>query len=243
MNLRTILLDTVDSTNTYLRALPPEEEGGSTLVVARYQQAGRGAGSNRWESEAGKNLLLSLRIHPSEVSAHEMFVLSEALALAVFGTLNSYAQGFSIKWPNDIYYDDKKIAGLLIENDLMGERVQTSVLGIGMNVNQTLFISDAPNPISLAQITGGEIPLEEVLENLIAQLSLYNKEVEKHHYDAIHSSYLSNLYRWNEEHSFRDAEGLFKARIVDVERSGQLVLLDSAGRQRRYSFKEVEYII
>ena len=124
--LNTISLDSVDSTNTYLRNLPPGDNEDWTLVTACYQEAGRGAGRNRWESEAGKNLLFSLRTHPVFVEAPDVFVLSASLALSVWHALQNYIQGFSIKWPNDIYYGDRKIAGLLIENNLMGGRVQSS---------------------------------------------------------------------------------------------------------------------
>ena len=244
MNLLNIIsLDTVDSTNTYLRHLPPGEDEQWTLVTARFQQAGRGAGDNSWESEAGRNLLFSLRTHPVFVEAADVFVLSEALALSVWSTLQGYAQGFSIKWPNDIYHANRKVAGLLIENNLMGGRVQTSIMGVGLNVNQTRFLSDAPNPVSLRQILGREVPCQEVLDSFVSHFRTYYSKVQAREYTALHARFVQHLYRLGSEHAFRDAGGTFKGRISGVEPSGHLVITDTLGRTRRYAFKEVEYIL
>ena len=241
--LNIISLDSVNSTNTYLKNLPLEENEDWTLVTASYQEAGRGAGDNHWESEAGKNLLFSLRIHPIFVEAHDVFVLSEALSLSVWRTLQSYIQGFTIKWPNDIYYGNCKVAGLLIENDLIGGKVQSSVMGVGLNVNQLRFFSDAPNPISLVQILGYKIPCQEILENFINQFRLYYNRICAHEYQVLYSEYMTNLYRRDSEHAFRDQDGIFIGRIFDVESTGHLVIIDTNGHRRRYAFKEVEYVL
>ena len=241
--LNTISLDSVDSTNTYLKHLPPEEDGGWTLVSARYQEAGRGAGDNSWESEAGQNLLFSLRTHPVFVEATRVFALSEALSLSVWSTLQGYAQGFSIKWPNDIYHADRKVAGLLIENNLMGGRVQTSIMGVGINVNQMRFLSDAPNPVSLRQILGREVSCSEVLQNFVGQFRSYYSRIQAHDYQALHDEFVGLLYRRNSTHAFRDANGTFTGRIAGVDPSGHLIITDAGGHTRRYAFKEVEYIL
>ena len=241
--LNIISLHSVNSTNTYLRHLPAEEDEDWTLVKAHYQEAGRGAGDNHWESEAGKNLLFSLRTHPVFVEAHDVFVLSEALSLSVWRTLQGYVRGFSIKWPNDIYYGDRKVAGLLIENDLMGGKVQTSIMGVGLNVNQKRFVSDAPNPVSLLQILGHETSCQEVLDDFLSQFRLYYDRVRAHEYQALHAEYMENLYCRNREHAFCDQNGTFVGRIVNVEPTGHLVVADTDGHSRRYAFKEVEYIL
>ena len=241
--LNTISLESVNSTNSYLRALPPEPDEDWTLVTAQYQEAGRGAGQNRWESEAGRNLLLSLRTHPVTVLASDVFVLSEALALSVRSTLQDYAEGFLVKWPNDIYHSDRKVAGLLIENSLVGQSVGSTIMGVGLNVNQMLFLSDAPNPVSLAQILGHEEACQEVLECFLAHFRIYYSKVCAREYQSLHAEYMSHLYRRSGMHPFRDRDGLFQACITDVEPGGHLVLQDKEGRRRRYAFKEVEYVI
>lgn len=241
--LNTISLDSVDSTNTYLKNLPPGDNEDWTLVTACYQEAGRGAGNNRWESEAGKNLLFSLRTHPVFVEAPDVFVLSASLALSVWHALQNYIQGFSIKWPNDIYYGDRKIAGLLIENNLMGGKVQSCIMGVGINVNQMQFLSDAPNPVSLRQILGHEIPCSEVLHNFVGQFRSYYSRIQAHDYQALHDEFEGLLYRRNSTHAFRDANGTFTGRIAGVDPSGHLIITDAGGHTRRYAFKEVEYIL
>ena len=120
------------------------------------QTAGRGQAGNSWESEAGKNLLFGLLFHPREVEANRQFILSQAVALSICETLSDYAEDIRIKWPNDIYWKDRKICGMLIENTLVGRCIENCIIGAGININQQTFCSDAPNPVSLRQITGKE---------------------------------------------------------------------------------------
>ena len=238
-----IALDTVDSTNAYAKALPVDKNGELTLVTAEFQEAGRGAGSNKWESERSKNLLFSIIAYPQQLLANQMFALSEVTALAIWDALNSYANGFQIKWPNDIYYGDKKAVGMLIENDLQGKIVRRSVIGVGVNINQTVFHSDAPNPISLAQILGREEDRNQVLDCIMQQFTDYYGMVEKEQYAELHNHYMQHLYRKGELHSYSDDKGTFVARIIDVEPSGHLILEDENKEQRRYAFKEVQFEI
>lgn len=237
-------LEAVDSTNNFLKQYTASCPDLITLVTAEYQTAGRGSASNTWESEAGKNLLFSLLVHPMEVRAEHMFVLSEVLALAVCGALNEYESGFQIKWPNDIYYADKKVAGMLIENHLRGATISRSVMGVGLNVNQQTFLSDAPNPCSLVQILGHEVDREDVLQKVMQHfVQLYGRLGVESEYKVIHESYLKMLYRLGERHEFRDEHGTFWATMVDVHPSGHLILKEDDCRIRKYAFKEVQYII
>ncbi len=153
---------------------------------------------------------------------------------------------FSIKWPNDIYYGDSKVAGILIENDLQGARVLRSVIGIGINVNQRRFLSDAPNPRSLADIVGHDVERHAVLERFMERfVRLFGQITDgsPDALDALHCRYKSLLYRLGQEHGYSDKDGTFRATLTDVEPSGHLVLQDSNGTTRRYAFKEVKYII
>ncbi len=157
------------STNTLVKQLAAEHSAATFLdVSADFQTAGRGQRGNSWESARGENLMFSLLCRPTFIAAREQFILSEAIALSVVETLDEYAEGFSIKWPNDIYWRDKKIAGILIENELgaAGETAQC-VIGVGLNLNQTHFVSDAPNPISLLQVAGLRVRSRDVLYKVV----------------------------------------------------------------------------
>ena len=261
LNVQWIKLDEVDSTNNVLRSSgcsgasrnldTPDDR--ITLVTAEFQTAGRGAGTNHWESAKGENLLFSLRVMPSALPVSRMFVLSEAAALAVRESLNAFLPLapcplplFSVKWPNDIYYGDSKVAGILIENDLQGSRVLRSTIGIGINVNQRRFVSDAPNPRSLADIVGHDVERRFVLERFMDSFTHLYEQIEAGKEDALdvlHEHYKSHLYRCGEEHKYVDEMGVFCATIVDVEPSGHLILVDKEGTRRRYAFKEVRFVI
>ena len=133
-----IHLTQTHSTNLYLRQIlesnPLVEEG--LVIYADFQDAGRGQQGNSWESEAKKNILCSLLLYPRRINAQDQFIISEIVSLGIADTLNSIQDGFAIKWPNDIYYGDKKVAGILIENDLSGKVIYDSIIGFGINVNQ-----------------------------------------------------------------------------------------------------------
>ena len=205
------------------------------VVWADFQTAGRGQGSNRWESERGKNLLFSMLLHPYGVRAHRQFRISMAISLAICKALGQHIGHLSIKWPNDIYWRDGKIGGILIENTLQGNSVKDCIIGIGLNVNQRVFRGDAPNPVSLWQISEQETDCEQLLHDILEAfqdyLGKYNKD-----------EYLSMLYRRKGFHPYSDKDGPFMAELVDVEDSGHLLLRDDDGKERRYAFKEVTFI-
>ena len=168
---RIIRLEETTSTNNYLRGLVGKEplpEG--SIVVTEYQTAGRGQVGNTWESEPGKNLMFSIILYPDFLPANRQFLISQIAALSVKETLDAYVDGITVKWPNDIYWRDKKICGMLIENDLTGHSLYCSVIGIGININQREFLSDALNPVSLVQITGREYDREEILNSFLKRL-------------------------------------------------------------------------
>lgn len=241
--MKRIALDETISTNRYAKELPEDQNHGLTLVTAEFQTAGRGAGTNRWESERSQNLLFSLISYPKGLLANQMFALSEVTALAIRDALSSYTPGFQIKWPNDIYYNDKKISGMLIENDLRGKWVLRSIIGVGVDINQTSFLSDAPNPVSLAQILGKAVERNQVLNSILLQFNHYYGMMEREQFSELHNRYMQHLYRRNALHPYADATGTFQARIIDVEPTGHLVLECQNGEQRRYDFKEVSFLI
>ena len=232
MDFQIIHIDETDSTNRWLR----ENGNGEMVVVADHQTAGRGCGSNSWESERGKNLTFSVLIHPDRISARRQFHISMAVSLAVCEALGQHIGDLSIKWPNDIYWRNGKICGILIENQLQGDVIKTSIIGIGLNVNQQVFKSDAPNPVSLWQITGQETDRQKLLDDILRCLG-------HHLYQNVRQQYLQMLYRRKGFHPYTDKEGAFMAEIVDVEDDGHLLLLDDSGQRRRYAFKEVQFVV
>ena len=213
-----------------------------TVVTTDYQSAGRGCGSNQWESEAGKNLMFSILLHP-KVSAKDQFILSMANALALKDVLDSYTDGIKIKWPNDIYWNDKKIGGTLIETSLQGAEIKDFIIGTGINVNQQEFHSDAPNPVSLIQIIGCETNRDEMLEKIVARWEYYYNKVETGDWHSIRSKYRSALYRRGEVHDYRYPDGTMeRMTLVDVTDDGHLLLL--CGRELlSFAFKEIQFVV
>ncbi|NMB06119.1 MAG: biotin--[acetyl-CoA-carboxylase] ligase [Bacteroidales bacterium] len=241
---RIIRLEETDSTNRYLKQLVREErpEEGS-LVIADYQTEGRGQMGNSWYSGRGDNLLFSLLIYPRQLPANESFILSRVTSLALKNLLDSFTDDIRIKWPNDIYWKDKKIAGILIENDIQGKEIDNTVIGIGLNVNQQIFPVDLANPVSLRQITGIQHNREHLLELFMREFFLLYRDLQEGLKMDIEDEYMLDLYRVNDYYWFEDCKGRFKAKIETVLSSGHLVLrtLDS-DEERRYAFKEVSFM-
>lgn len=239
-----IRIEETESTNDYLRNSKQAVDGGvMTIVSADYQSAGRGQGTNRWESERGKNLLFSVLVHPHELPVRRQFFLSMVGALAIKDAVDSYVGGVTLKWPNDIYCGDRKLSGTLIETHVANGQLKDCIFGVGINVNQRVFTSDAPNPVSLFQLTGREVDREELLRRVIASFERFYEMLAKGDYGTVSSRYRQCLYRREGFYLFRDVRGEFEAAIVDVEDDGHLVLRDKKGVTRRYAFKEVAYII
>lgn len=240
-------LQETTSTNDYLKQRCKEDKAKEFYtVIAECQTNGKGQRGNCWESEEGKNLTFSTVIYPTALEAKKHFIISAIASYAVYEALAQYTSGFSIKWPNDLYWHDKKIGGILIENDMEGKYITQSIIGIGINVNQLNFLSDAPNPVSLAQITGAKIERKELFAKIIqglisGYLQLEHDITQTEH--IIQILYQKVLYRRNGMHPYRDAKGCFSAQIHKVEPNGYLVLKDEQNMLRKYAFKEVEFII
>lgn len=227
----------------FLRRRRPIQPKEITLATADYQTAGRGQAGNSWESAAGNNLLFALLLHPAAIAADAQFILSQITALSLCETLLLHADGFTIKWPNDIYWENSKISGTLIENSLSGRRIDDCLIGVGVNINQTAFCSDAPNPISLRQITGKEHERVFILAEIIRRFKRYYSLLQKGETQSIASAYMNLLYRREGCHLYQDLNGVFSARIEGVEPSGHLLLALPDGQTRRYAFKEVKFLI
>ncbi|NDV68466.1 biotin--[acetyl-CoA-carboxylase] ligase [Dysgonomonas sp. 25] len=238
-----IHLTETDSTNTYLKELAlktPVDE--MTIVRTDYQSAGKGQRGNVWESERGKNLLFSVLLQPGFIHADKQFILSQLVSLAIKDVLSEHTDGITIKWPNDIYWQEKKICGILVENNLIGNKIEQSVIGIGININQETFVSDAPNPVSLQQITGKEYNIEHILYGITDKIVLYYNNLKDGKTADIISAYKSALFRREGYYWYDDGTQPFEARIADIEDTGILHLETKDKQIRKFAFKEVTYI-
>lgn len=231
------------STNSYAREFPLNS--GVMLITTDYQTAGRGQRGNAWESAPEKNLLFSLAIKPNNISASQQFAICELISVALCDVLAKYCTDIRIKWPNDIYYRNHKLCGILIEHDLEGTQLSRTIIGVGLNVNQEQFVSDAPNPISLSQVIGHEVDREALLEAITARFFELYQQYASAILDrnALHQRYISLLYRLNIPSTYRDSRSAFTATLRNVELDGRLILEDQQGTLRSYLFKEIAYII
>ena len=251
------------STSSLLREQYTDDMPHLFTIRTDFQTAGRGQAGNSWESEEGKNLLFSTLLRYPDVWATEQWRLSMLVAVAVRETLASYlsphrliaSSPLTIKWPNDIYYEDKKLVGILIENILSGKHIAYTIAGIGINVNQTQWMSDAPNPISLKQITNQEYPIEEILEHFIDSIQKW----EKLPTETIREEYIRHLYRRSGWHPYVEREvsvtptsivqgtehtdGIFYAEWTDITPQGEWVVRLKNGDTIQYHFKQVRFVL
>lgn len=239
-----IFLENTQSTNNYAADLVKKEkcpEG--TVICSGYQSGGRGQQGNTWESEPGKNLLLSLVLYPKQIKPEKQFIISMAVSLAICDFLKSMISGCSIKWPNDIFVINSKIAGILIENSIMGDTIEATVAGIGLNINQTRFSGYNPAAISLKMITGKDYDLRECLMNLISDINnRYGQVLSGKEFD-IRNDYISSLYGYMEWRNFLTGDGILRGRITSVSDSGLLLVEDESGRTNNFQFKEIDFRI
>ncbi len=239
--VRADYFDEAGSTNDVARV---KCYGHGDLVVARSQSRGRGQRGNHWESAPGANLTFSIVLEPVFLPAGEQFLLSEAVSLAVADLLESYGIVAAIKWPNDIYSGDTKVAGILIENDICGANLARSIVGVGLNVNQMRFSPALPNPSSMALLSGGDFAVGEVLERLYGKLMLRYGQLEEGRAEQLCGDYLGRLYRLGVPAVYRTpGDGEFTGIIRGVEESGELDVEHPDGSVRGYLFKEIEFIL
>jgi BirA family biotin operon repressor/biotin-[acetyl-CoA-carboxylase] ligase len=236
--------DRVSSTNSLASALMREEKPeDGTVITASFQDSGRGQAGNIWESEPGKNLLMSVILYPAAVRPEEQFVISQFVSLAVCDLVGRYASDVAVKWPNDIYCGNRKIAGILIEHSIIGPRLAGTVAGIGLNVNQLVFTSGAPNPVSLAMLTGSSHDLSLITRELTKRLDSRYRMVNGDQWTQLTEEYHRVLFRRGEWHSYTDSGGPFRGMIESVRNDGMLMMRREDGTAREYAFKEVDYIL
>jgi BirA family biotin operon repressor/biotin-[acetyl-CoA-carboxylase] ligase len=212
-----------------------------TVVACREQTAGKGQRNNRWVSAPGENLTASLVLRPADMATDELFLLSKAFSLAVAGTLNRYGIDASIKWPNDIYVGNRKIAGILIEQSFNGNDLGFSVIGLGLNVNQVIFPPMDITPTSMAAETGKDyFDINEILSSTLDGFAALYKSPK----EVVNRQYMEKLYRRTGYFPYKTKDGeMLIAEIFDVADSGELVVRDKNGKLKSFLFKEIEYII
>ena len=242
-----IRLRETTSTNNYLRELltsSREQMSEGMVVSADFQTKGRGQMGSVWEAEEGKNLLFSMVLFPSSIEANQQFVISKMVSLAVANVLKEIVgENIYIKWPNDIYWRNQKIGGILIENDLLGSNIQYSIIGIGLNVNQQVFEKSTPNPVSLRQITGKMQDREELLKTIVQRIYMLYIKLLREELNCFDDEYKALLYRHDGMYAYKSGNERFEASIVDVLPNGHLVLQTDAGKRRTFAFKEVSIVL
>ncbi len=217
--------------------------GHKSIVWAEMQTHGRGQRGNSWNSRAGENLTFSLVLHPENLPAELQFYISKIISVALVDALAEFGLSAEVKWPNDLYVGDRKIAGILIENDLQRARIVRSVIGIGLNVNQLEFDLALPNPTSIARERGKTIDRIATLEAVLGRIFHWEEQLRAGNWEAIDEKYQAHLYRRTGEYAFQEpGNEAFTAAIATVRPSGELVLRKSDGTEKSYLFKEVEFI-
>jgi BirA family biotin operon repressor/biotin-[acetyl-CoA-carboxylase] ligase len=238
-----IHLKSTYSTNTYankiLKKSTPED---GSVIITDNQLTGRGHDNNNWESQDSMNLTFSIIYYPIFLPIIKQFYLSKCISLGILNYLKEYSNNISIKWPNDIYIGDKKIAGILIENSIMGNSFSNSIIGIGLNINQEVFYSDAPNPISLYQLSSKKYNLNTELSKLLNSINIYYAKLKNMGYIEIDNLYLSNLYRVNQYSRFKAKDNVFNGKIIGVSEFGYLQIETKEKNLKEFDFKEIQFL-
>jgi BirA family biotin operon repressor/biotin-[acetyl-CoA-carboxylase] ligase len=241
--LNVILIPEVDSTNNYATGLLSDENIAEGTIVLTFRQIrGRGHGKNVWDSQDFMNLTFSLILYPRFMHASRQFLLSQVVSLGITGFLKSKTSGVTIKWPNDILINEMKVAGILIENCISGNLLQSSVIGIGLNLNQEHFPDHLPRAISLAGITGENYQPDHSLKEVVKEIFMWYDHLKNNRIDYIQEQYMEHLFRFGKKSLFRADDGLFEATITGVDEYGQLLLQKINGQTTAWPFQSVEMI-
>lgn len=242
-----IRLNRVNSTNKYATEMIAKSkpiEG--TVISASFQYEGRGQIGRFWESEAEKNITCSTILRPIFLEAPDQFQLSVAVSLAVYDFISHFLieKEVKIKWPNDIYVGDKKVAGVLLQNSLLGKVISSTIVGTGININQTKFSPDVPNPTSLTLELNREFDLEFMFPWLFRFLSKRYLQLKSGQIEKMKNEYLENLYRKGDWSNFKDQTNEnWEGKINGVDESGRLLIENRGGNQLYFNFREVSYVI
>jgi len=236
----------LDSTNTHLNELLSREkliEG--TVVITDTQFAGKGQSDHKWESAPGLNLTFSFVLYPEFLHPPKQFMLNKIISLAIKDFIDTKvpAKDTSIKWTNDVYYKNSKIAGIIINNAIQGNKFLHTVVGIGVNINQTEYLSDAPNPISLSMITGKKYDLNNCFSEICKYLDQRYKQLKNKNTEMIDNEYLSSLYRLNKLYDYIYQNKKISAKITGIDEFGMLLLISDKGETLKCHKGDIRFII
>lgn len=248
MKFNIINIDSVNSTNSYAQNLISSRAANEgDVILTSYQESGRGQGSNTWESEHGSNLTFSVILQPHFIQPADQFVLTQIISLSIMDVVKGQLQtndsmSVKVKWPNDIYVNKKKIAGILFQNFIAGDSIENSIVGIGLNINQKKF-QNASNPVSLIHHVSEILSTEVILQKLLYRIDYrYEEQRIKQDFQLLKTEYMKNLYLAGEWSEFSDKTGIFSGKIVDIDEFGRLEIKIKSGNSRIYSFNEVTFI-
>ena len=242
--LKYIHLEQIDSTNAYLQRQQSEHDIRNWVVSADEQTAGKGMGSNGWESEVGKNLTFSLALDMGFLPAERQFLLSEAVPLGIIEVLNTLlpSEKLSIKWPNDIYFENRKLAGILINSTIKANMMDVSIIGIGLNVNQMKFQDWPTHPISLKMVTGKEYDLKHLLEQIAERILIKVQQLQSTP-TSIEKDYLKRLFRYRTWADYEVEGKVLRLFMTGIDSFGRLQLLDTENKPYYFDIKEIRFII
>jgi BirA family transcriptional regulator, biotin operon repressor / biotin---[acetyl-CoA-carboxylase] ligase len=234
-----IHIESLDSTNNYVAKLYKENKIESgTVIMADYQRCGKGQREAEWQSEPYKNILFSCFVEHDKLSVNDYFKLNQTVSIACLFFLKNFNSNFKIKWPNDLVFGNSKIGGILIENHLEKDSIKNSIIGIGLNINQTDFNNF--NATSLKLILGQEFPLRDLSFSIVKELNTWFLKFNKKNYPEIQKNYLENLWLLNEDSCFEDSQGEFIGKITGIGETGELIVLKN-NVMNHYHNKEIVF--
>ncbi len=243
--MNTVKLDAINSTNQFLKELVKSNDVDNwTVVITEYQTSGRGQMQTKWTSEKNKNLLFSVLIRFNELNANHQFYMNCAISLGIYKALTKHKiEGLTIKWPNDILAGNKKIAGILIENTLVKDSIKYTVVGIGLNVNQTGFPVLLPNATSMKLLLNKDFNRDLLLKEIVDNLKYYINFIEKKEFIFLKEQYEKVLYKIGITHSFESNKGnTFTAKIIGINQQGKLLVKQDNEDINEYNFKEIKFL-
>jgi len=237
------ILSSVESTNNY--AMRQVQEGMASHGAAWFaleQTAGKGQRGKQWSSSPNMNIIISIVLEPGSLQAHQQFLLSATVALACYDFFAKYAGSeTSVKWPNDLYWRDRKAGGILIENNFYGSQWQYAIAGIGININQTNFGDHLPNAVSLGQITGLHYDPARLARELCSALEIRYRELQKEDHISIISNYRQVMYKRDCSVKLKKENAVFETTVRGITEDGRLLTEDVL--ERTFEFGEVEWLI
>ena len=240
-----IRLKKIDSTNHYAeQLLKVHKLAEGTIIFAHDQTSGKGQGDNNWESEPGKNATFSLVLFPDFLKTEQQFLLNKLISLGVIDFLDTIVkeQKFTIKWPNDIYAGNRKIGGILIQNTICGSKFESCIAGIGLNINQMIFNSRLPNPVSLKQLTGMDYIVEDAVNLIVRCIDKRYLQLKNGSYEILDRDYQKRLLGINKWRYYTVDKMVIKGKIRGVNESGLLIVEMDNGFARSFNHGEIEFV-